>query len=126
MMIGLAPLRERDDDALLLAKHFMQLTEKRYGLSKHTFSASAMDALRLYSWPGNVRELRHQVSRAVLLSISAQISATDLALRESKSEPTTHHFQTQITPITLDDSEKNLLINALEANHQNDHALSHG
>jgi two-component system, NtrC family, response regulator AtoC len=116
MMIALAPLRERDDDALLLANHFMQLTEKRYGLTKHTFSASAIDALRQYSWPGNVRELRHQVSRAVLLSANAQITATDLALREAKLEQPSNILDTKIT---LDASEKHMLINALEATHHN-------
>ncbi len=116
MMIALAPLRERGDDVVLLAKYFMQLTEKRYGLSKHLLSASALEALGNYSWPGNVRELRHQISRAVLLSTSTQITATDLALREVKFEQSTHHLQTQIT---LDASEKQMLLSALEATHNN-------
>ena len=116
MMIALAPLRERGDDVILLAKHFMQLTEKRYSLAKHTLSASALDALLQYSWLGNVRELRHQISRAVLLSTSAQITATDLALRESKSEQPTNGNQVQLT---LDVSEKNMLLSALEATHNN-------
>jgi two-component system, NtrC family, response regulator AtoC len=117
MMIVLAPLRERGDDIILLAKHFMQLTEKRYDLSKHTLSASALDALLQYTWPGNVRELRHQISRAVLLSTSAQITATDLALREGKSEPRTS--SNQQAPLTLEAAEKKLLLNALESSHNN-------
>jgi two-component system, NtrC family, response regulator AtoC len=117
MMIVLAPLRERGDDIILLAKHFMQLTEKRYDLSKHTLSASALDALLQYTWPGNVRELRHQISRAALLSTSAQITATDLALRESKSEQ--RSISNQQAPLTLEAAEKKLLLNALESSHNN-------
>ena len=116
MMISLAPLRERGDDVLLLAKHFMQLTEKRYGLAKHTLSASALNALLEYSWPGNIRELRHQISRAVLLSAGAQISANDLDLREVVIKLPANYKQAQIT---LDASEKNLLLNALEISHNN-------
>jgi two-component system, NtrC family, response regulator AtoC len=121
MMISLAPLRERGDDVLLLAKHFMQLTEKRYGLVKHTLSASALNALLEYHWPGNIRELRHQISRAVLLSSNAQISATDLALRLTKPEMQASHDQMQLTQVqlTLDASEKSLLISALEMSHNN-------
>ncbi len=116
MMISLAPLRERDDDVLLLAKHFMQLTEKRYGLAKHALSASALNALLEYSWPGNIRELRHQISRAVLLCSGAQISANDLALRETKPEQAANNTQALLT---LEASEKMMLINALEASHNN-------
>ena len=74
------PLCEREDDVLLLARHFAAQTERRYGLIKHEFSSDAIAMLRLYIWPGNVRELRHQISRAVLLSKSESITALDLAL----------------------------------------------
>lgn len=116
MMISLAPLRERGDDVLLLARHFMQLTEKRYGLVKHSLSTSALNALSEYSWPGNIRELRHQISRAVLLSGGEQILASDLALRTAKPEAQTTDYQVQLT---LDASEKSMLLNALKISHNN-------
>ena len=116
MMISLPPLRERDDDILLLARYFISLTEKRYGLAKHLLSASAIDALQQYSWPGNVRELRHQISRAVLLCTSGHINAHDLALRANKPEQQAIHYQVQLT---LDASEKRMLLSALEASHNN-------
>ncbi len=116
MMISLAPLRERGDDVLLLAKHFMQLTEKRYGLAKHSLSTSALNALSEYGWPGNIRELRHQISRAVLLSSGEQILASDLALRTVKTEAQTSDYQVQLT---LDASEKSMLLNALKVSHNN-------
>ena len=116
MMISLAPLRERGEDVLLLANYFTHLTEKRYGLTKHTLSATAVEALLNYPWPGNVRELRHQISRAVLLSNNAQITATDLALPTAKPELQVASQQAQLT---LDVAEKNMLLNALEASHNN-------
>jgi two-component system, NtrC family, response regulator AtoC len=116
MMISLPPLRERDDDVLLLAKYFIDLTEKRYGLTKHSLSVSAVDALQHYSWPGNVRELRHQISRAVLLCATGNISAHDLALRNHKPEQQAINYQVQLT---LDASEKSMLLSALEASHNN-------
>ena len=116
MMISLAPLRERGEDVLLLANYFIQLTEKRYGLGKHTLSANALNALLEYSWPGNIRELRHQISRAVLLCSNTQILASDLALRAGKQESQIAHYQVQVT---LDASEKSMLLNALELSHNN-------
>lgn len=119
MMMTIAPLRERGQDAVLLANYFMQLTEKRYGLAKHSLSASAIEALLTYSWPGNVRELRHQISRAVLLSTNTQITATDLALPSNKSELQIQHSTNSPSLMTLEESEKHLLISALEATHFN-------
>jgi two-component system response regulator AtoC len=116
MMISLPPLREREGDVLLLARYFIDLTEKRYGLSKHLLSASAVEALKQYNWPGNVRELRHQISRAVLLCAGEHISAHDLALRISKPENQAVNYQAQLT---LDASEKSMLLSALEASHNN-------
>jgi DNA-binding NtrC family response regulator len=117
--ITMPPLRERVDDVLPLAKHFMQLTEKRYGLLEHRFSTSAVDALLNYSWPGNVRELRHQISRAVLLGDQMQISASDLSLPTDTLKAFGYiEADSQPAP-TLDLAEKNMLIAALEATHNN-------
>jgi transcriptional regulator with PAS, ATPase and Fis domain len=125
MMITIAPLRERGQDAVLLANYFIQLTEKRYGLAKHTLGQTAIDALLNYTWPGNVRELRHQISRAVLLSNNIQLTATDLALPTSNSESQILNQQNSQSPQnpqslpTLDASEKHMLMTALEATHYN-------
>jgi len=131
MMMTIAPLRERGHDAVLLANYFMQLTEKRYGLEKHSLSQTAIDAILNYIWPGNVRELRHQISRAVLLSNNTQLTATDLALPTSNSElqilnqlnsqiPQNSQIQQNLQSLpTLDASEKHMLMTALEATHYN-------
>ena len=117
MTISLAPLRDRGGDILQLAKYFMQLTEKRYGLSKHQFSQTAIDAMQTYKWPGNVRELRHQISRAVLLSSQSQINAVDLNLNSGKAKAGPEGIQQ--SQQTLDAAEKIMLLNALEGAHNN-------
>ena len=117
--LSMPPLREREDDAVQLAKYFMRMAEKRYGLPVHDLSLSAMDAIRHYQWPGNVRELRHQISRAVLLSNQTIISSAELALPNHQPKiANTITFESKQAP-TLDDAEKQMLITALEASHNN-------
>jgi DNA-binding NtrC family response regulator len=64
--ISLAPLRERGDDAGLLADHFLNQLNVRNG-SRKTFSAASRHTLRDYHWPGNVRELKNAIERAYIL-----------------------------------------------------------
>lgn len=115
--IAMPPLRERGDDILLLARHFISQTERRYGMSPRELSPEAIEAIKHYSWPGNVRELKHQVSRSVLLSRDNQISVHDLAIT---MEPVISKikFDSSATSVTLDAAEKILIENALtQANH---------
>lgn len=73
--ITLPPLRERKDDILLLADHFVAKSSTE--MAKH-LSADARALLNAYDWPGNVRELANVIERAVLLSgPRAEIRATD-------------------------------------------------
>jgi len=113
------PLRDRGEDILQLAKHFMRATEKRYGLSIHQFSANAVDAINHYDWPGNVRELRHQISRAVLLSNQAQIVASAISLPNHTPLNTKQIAAANEPQLTLDAAEKSMLMTALEATHNN-------
>jgi two-component system, NtrC family, response regulator AtoC len=117
--LSMPPLREREDDAVQLAKYFMRMAEKRYGLPAHNLSLSAMDAIRHYQWPGNVRELRHQISRAVLLSNQTIISSAELALPNHQFKMSNAAMIESKQPPTLDDAEKQMLITALEASHNN-------
>jgi DNA-binding NtrC family response regulator len=64
--ISLAPLRERGDDVVLLAEHFLGELNARNATSKQ-FSAAAHRTLRQYSWPGNVRELKNTIERAYIM-----------------------------------------------------------
>jgi MoxR-like ATPase len=65
--ITVPPLRERGDDILLLARHFLRRFAKRRSRSI-TFTESAQERLRVYAWPGNVRELENCIESAVALS----------------------------------------------------------
>jgi DNA-binding NtrC family response regulator len=77
--ISLPPLREREGDVVLLARHFAQETARLYGLKLPAqFTPAALDCLQRYSWPGNVRELKNVISRAVLLQRSGRISREDI------------------------------------------------
>lgn len=115
LTLTMPPLRERDDDALLLARHFVAQTERRYGLEKHVFSPDAISAIKHYNWPGNVRELHHQISRAVLLSRGDQITAHDLALPMQAANELEH----VASNVTLDLAEKMLIDNALKLSNHN-------
>ena len=122
LTIALPPLRERQDDVLLLARHFAIQTERRYGLPKREFSADAIAALKEYSWPGNVRELRHQVSRAIMLSREDVISTADMALplqREQGGNQSGRGGISARDDLTLDAAEKMLIENALRITHHN-------
>lgn len=114
------PLREREGDAVQLANYFMDMTEKRYGLIKHSFGLSALEAIQTYTWPGNVRELRHQISRAVLLTNQKVISAKEIALPGHTMAKVLHGLLEDSKSVpTLDTAEKNMLIAALEVSHNN-------
>jgi two-component system NtrC family response regulator len=78
--ISIPSLREREGDALLLARVFLERISKQQGKQGHTFSKDAMAAIENYSWPGNVRELENRVKRAVIMAEHRQITANDLEL----------------------------------------------
>ena len=67
VVVHLPPLRERDDDVLLLARHFLRDICRQEGKEPLELDAEAIVRLREHSWPGNVRELRNVIERAVLL-----------------------------------------------------------
>jgi DNA-binding NtrC family response regulator len=78
--LTLPPLRERGDDILALADHFLHVYQLRYGRAHLDFDEGARDLLQRYHWPGNVRELEHTVEKAVILTHDSVIPATDLNL----------------------------------------------
>lgn len=80
LSIELPPLRDRGDDIVLLANHFLDQRGRRLHRSAPKLSKQALAAIRKYSWPGNVRELDNVLQRALLLSESDTIDPTDLNL----------------------------------------------
>lgn len=82
-LIHLPPLRERENDAILLAKHFLKETFLRNNLQEKTFSRGAIEAIQNHDWPGNIRELKSFVERAALMSEESQITVEDLIFSPS-------------------------------------------
>ena len=80
LTLSLPPLRERGEDVLVLAEHYLGLACADYGVSAKTLSADAQAALRAYGWPGNVRELANLMERVALLSSDPVVTAETLGL----------------------------------------------
>lgn len=85
--LTMPPLRERREDLLPLALHYLRFFERRQGRQNLRFSAQAESAIQRHSWPGNLRELRNAVERAVILTPSTIVQAEDLGLPPSGAEP---------------------------------------
>ncbi|HLK50610.1 MAG TPA: sigma-54 dependent transcriptional regulator [Bryobacteraceae bacterium] len=82
--VRLPPLRDRREDIVPLASHFLRQHAARYRKHFTGFDEAAVKALLAHSWPGNVRELDHAVERAVLMSTGETVRASDLGLRSGR------------------------------------------
>jgi Nif-specific regulatory protein len=78
--VHLPPLRERGDDVLLLADHFVRELGMRIGKGEAGLSRDAREALLAHPWPGNIRELQNAVERALIMTDGRLIGASDLGL----------------------------------------------
>ena len=113
--VCLPPLRERGNDAVTLAEHFVKLHARRYNRGPKVLSAAAASVIARYAWPGNVRELSNIIERAVLLKAGATIEPDDLALRPaSTSEAPSQDSDSIITidlskGIVLEDLERTII-----------------
>ena len=77
--IEIPPLREREDDIVILANHFIEEFNIQFDKSVKKIDKDLQHFLKGYSWPGNVRELRNAIERAVLLSDSGKITINDFS-----------------------------------------------
>jgi transcriptional regulator with PAS, ATPase and Fis domain len=80
IILRLPPLRERGEDILFLAEHFLRRFNAKYGKAAHGFDPRARERLLAYPWPGNVRELSHVMERAVLWSRGDLLGSEHLSL----------------------------------------------
>ncbi|HEV7281866.1 MAG TPA: sigma 54-interacting transcriptional regulator [Pirellulaceae bacterium] len=74
------PLRDRGEDVIEIAEHFLDRFKQETGRKIRGFTPDAIERIRRYEWPGNVRELKNVVERAVLLAQDDRIDEVDLAL----------------------------------------------
>jgi DNA-binding NtrC family response regulator len=111
--IKLPPLRERKEDILPLAHHYLAHYRARYQKDISGFDRSAEQALLTHIWPGNVRELAHSIERGMLMATSNALSARDLGLHAAPTPA--------VTPddMTLDQAER-LFIQKVLARHGGD------
>ncbi len=77
--VEVPPLRERGDDIVQLAQHFLEQTCKDFGREALTLTRTQAANLKAYDWPGNVRELKNVIERAVILS-PGQVLRLDLSM----------------------------------------------
>lgn len=105
--IHLLPLRERREDILTLAEHFLHIYAVNRGFQFRGFSSAAKEALLKYDYPGNARELRNLVERAAILCGSGQIEAKNLSLPEYPEDKPKLYF----TP--SDDQERAHILSVL-------------
>ena len=78
--LSIPPLRERAEDVLELARHFLEIFAPKYQKAVRTFGPGVEDALVRYDWPGNVRELQNRMMRAVIMSSGETLTLESLGL----------------------------------------------
>ena len=82
----LPPLRDRPEDIIPLAEHFLERHVREMKRGKRKFSKSTADTMRSYSWPGNIRELDNAIARAVVLGIDEEITTELLGIGGSQDD----------------------------------------
>ncbi len=85
--LHLPPLRDRGEDAVMLAKWFLGRAVRELGSRVKGFSPQALVAIKRFRWPGNIRQLENRIKKAVVLAEKPLTSPDDLELRPEQLEP---------------------------------------
>jgi len=118
--VNVPPLREREGDIPLLARHFAQQFSRRMNKVIETIPSATMDALCRYHWPGNIRELQNVIERAVIVSTSPALSVDLADLNFPKAGRELEKTVPPQTPANgalqdvLEQSERQQILKALE------------
>jgi two-component system, NtrC family, response regulator AtoC len=116
-VVHLPPLRDREDDAILLAEHFLRIFNRKFRRQFKGFSENAKAELRRYHWPGNVRELKNVVERAVLLAEGEFILSSELSVGHANGSRETSRHSIEFNPadstLSLVEREKSMIVEAL-------------
>jgi DNA-binding NtrC family response regulator len=107
--IKLPPLRERTEDIPLLIHHFLQLYAQKYRKPDMKIDKNTVKQLQQYAWPGNIRELQHAVERAVIMSDSSELKASEFLL-----SPQPKKADTKVEIFNLEEMEKVAIKNAIK------------
>ncbi len=116
--VEVPPLRERGDDVVQLAQHFLEQTCMDFGREILTLTRAQAANLRSYDWPGNVRELKNVIERAVILSqgkvLRLDLSMPVLRAENSEQEENDGDADEILTEKQIKDLQKTNLIRALK------------
>lgn len=110
------PLRERGDDAVLLAKHFISLYGKKYFKTDLQLDDKSIAKLKSYTFPGNVRELQYTIERAIIMSEGNTITPGDLLFSPIEN---VNQNSVQSDDLKLSSLEKNTIMHVIEKNNGN-------
>jgi two-component system NtrC family response regulator len=83
--LNIPPLRDREEDVIILANFFLQQYAAEYKRNVKSFSNDAMSALKQHRWPGNIRELQNKVKSSVIMSTGNQVTAFDLGFLDKEN-----------------------------------------
>lgn len=114
------PLRERDDDIILLGRYFLKRICEKTGMGMKQWKREALEQLQTYSWPGNIRELRNFVERLVIMSTGETISREEvvrvlpISKPDSLADESFSHGVGLSLKEMMDTYEKELLIRELK------------
>jgi formate hydrogenlyase transcriptional activator len=110
----LPALRERREDIPALVKHFVKLFSRRMGKQVDSVPPETMAAFQWYTWPGNIRELQNLVERAVILSRDGLLPNPLHKKQTEHMTPSLHRARTFQSSMTLEDSDRALIVETLE------------
>ncbi len=112
--IHLPPLRERQEDIIALAEHFLQMYRDKYKRPVNSLHESLAQQLIQYNWPGNIRELQHAMERAVILSQGKVLQPKDVFVKNHASAEEPHN-----TGNNLEEMESNNITQAKKKSNGN-------
>jgi DNA-binding NtrC family response regulator len=114
--ITMPPLRKREDDVILLAKHFANIYASKYLKPNIEFDAKAVEKLKSYSYPGNVRELQYSIERAVIMAEGSTLTDTDIIFSPLENAAMRQEDDDDLKLSTI---EKNTILRVIEKNQGN-------
>jgi two-component system, NtrC family, response regulator len=108
--VHVPPLRDRRDDVLFLARHFLNRYAHEYKRAPLHFSREALRSLQRSEWPGNVRELENRIQRSVVMSMGRTIRPSDMELAGAPAIP--------VAPLRVvrEQAERQIVIESLKRN----------
>ena len=112
--VNIPDLKDRQDDAVLLANKFIEEFSEEFSKSVKELDENAVKAILSYSWPGNVRELENKIKLAIIMSDKRKISVTDLEIDPD------HQDDPQLDLKTIrEENDKKAIIKALSLSNGN-------